>query len=62
MFLCGLSKTSSDVMSAQKTVSYEEVKIVNRGGKKFWVCPHCAFETPFIEKKAPHVKKIEEGT
>jgi protein-arginine kinase activator protein McsA len=46
----------------QKTSSYEEVKIVNRGGKKFWVCPHCAFETPFFEKKAPHLKKIEEGT
>jgi protein-arginine kinase activator protein McsA len=44
----------------QKTSSYEEVEIVNRGGKKFWVCPHCAFETPFDEKKAPHVKKIED--
>jgi protein-arginine kinase activator protein McsA len=43
----------------QKTSSYEEVKIVNRGGKKFWVCPHCAFETPFFEKKASHVKKIK---
>jgi len=46
----------------QKTSSHEEVEIVNRGGKKFWVCPHCAFETPFIEKKVPHVKKIKEGT
>lgn len=43
----------------QKTTSYEEVKIVNRGGKKFWVCRHCNFETPFDEKKTPHVKRIK---
>jgi hypothetical protein len=42
----------------QKSTSYEEVEIVNRGGKKFWVCPDCNFETPIVEKKAPHAKKI----
>jgi protein-arginine kinase activator protein McsA len=41
----------------QKTSTYEEVKIVNRGGKKFWVCPHCDFETPIVEKKVPHEKR-----
>jgi len=43
----------------QKTSDYEEVKIVNRGGKKFWVCPHCDFETPIFERKTPHVKRIK---
>jgi protein-arginine kinase activator protein McsA len=43
----------------QKTTSYDEVKIVNRGGKKFWVCRHCGFETPFDEKKTSHVKRMK---
>ncbi|MGE5637873.1 MAG: hypothetical protein ACM3WQ_04115 [Chloroflexota bacterium] len=43
----------------QKTSSYEEVRIVNRGGKKFWVCAHCGFETPFVEKKAQHAKRVK---
>jgi Zn finger protein HypA/HybF involved in hydrogenase expression len=43
----------------QKTSSYEEVQIVNRGGKKFWVCPHCHFETPIVEKKAQHAKRVK---
>ena len=41
----------------QKTTTYEVAKIVNRGGKKFWVCSHCSFETPFDEKKDPHLKR-----
>jgi len=43
----------------QKTTAYKEAKIVNRGGKKFWVCRHCSFETPFDEKKDPHLKRIK---
>jgi len=43
----------------QKTSDYEEVKVVNRGGKKFWVCPHCGFETPIVEKKTPHAKRLQ---
>jgi len=43
----------------QKTSNYEEVKIVNRGGKKFWVCPHCAFETPFVEKKSRSERRLK---
>ncbi len=42
----------------QKSTSFKEVKIVNRGGKKFWVCRHCSFETPFDEKRTPHVKRM----
>jgi hypothetical protein len=34
----------------RKTSSYEAVEIVNRGGKKFWVCPHCDSETPIVEE------------
>ena len=45
----------------QKTTTYEEVQIVNRGGKKFWVCPHCDFETPIVETKAPHAKRIKKA-
>jgi uncharacterized C2H2 Zn-finger protein len=45
----------------QKITTYEAVKIVNRGGKKFWVCPHCNFETPFVEKKVPHVKRVKKA-
>jgi len=43
----------------QKNTAYEEAKIVNRGGKKFWVCRHCGFETPFDEKKDPHLKRTK---
>jgi len=43
----------------QKTSSYEAVEIVNRGGKKFWVCPHCAFETPFDEKKTRSERRLK---
>ncbi|MGD9131988.1 MAG: hypothetical protein PVH73_10520 [Candidatus Bathyarchaeota archaeon] len=43
----------------QKTSSYEEVEIVNRGGKKFWVCPQCAFETPFDEKKTRSERRLK---
>jgi uncharacterized C2H2 Zn-finger protein len=45
----------------QKVTTYEAVKIVNRGGKKHWVCPHCNFETPFVEKKAPHTKRVKKA-
>jgi len=43
----------------RKTSSYEEMEIVNRGGKKFWGCPHCEFETPIVEKKATHGKRAQ---
>jgi hypothetical protein len=45
----------------QKTSTYEEVTIVNRGGKKFWVCPHCHFETPLVERKAQHPKRVKKN-
>ena len=43
-------------LECYETTTYKEARIMNGGGKKFWVCRHCSFETPFDEKKAPHVK------
>jgi len=34
----------------RKTSSYEEVEIVERDDKRFWVCPHCDFETEIVER------------
>jgi uncharacterized C2H2 Zn-finger protein len=34
----------------RKTCQSEEVEIVERDGKKLWVCPHCDFETPIVDK------------
>jgi hypothetical protein len=36
----------------RKTSSYEEVEIVNRGGKTFWVCPHSDFELLLFKRKS----------
>lgn len=33
-----------------KSSSYEEVEIVTRNGKKYWVCPNCDFETPIVDE------------
>ena len=33
----------------RKTLDYEEVEIIERYGKRFWVCPKCEFETPIVE-------------
>jgi uncharacterized C2H2 Zn-finger protein len=32
-----------------KTSNYEEMEIVTRDGKKYWVCPNCDFETVIVE-------------
>ena len=37
----------------QKTSDYEEAEIVNRGGKKFWICPHCDMEIPIVDRVFP---------
>jgi len=55
----GLNENILRCYECQKACSFEEVRIVNRGGKKFWVCPHCDFETPMDEKKASHMKRTK---
>ncbi len=37
----------------RKTASYEEVEIVERDGKRFWVCPSCDMENPVVDKSFP---------
>jgi len=54
-----LGKITLKCYECQKTSDYEEVKIVNRGGKKFWVCPQCDFETPFVEKKGRSERRLK---
>ncbi len=31
----------------------EEVEIVERDGKRFWVCPNCDKENPLVDKVRP---------
>jgi protein-arginine kinase activator protein McsA len=54
-----LKETILKCYECQKTTTYEVVKIVNRGGKKYWVCPHCDFETPFVEKKSRSERRLK---
>jgi len=41
----------------RKTATTEEVEIVTRDGKKYWVCPNCDFETPIADKVAATVQR-----
>lgn len=42
----------------RKTSTSEEVEIVERDGKKYWVCPHCDFETPITNREfSPRKRK-----
>lgn len=31
----------------------EEVEIIERDGKKYWICPHCDMETPIVDRVFP---------
>ena len=33
--------------------SYEEVETATRDGRRYWVCPHCDFETPIVDGVFP---------
>jgi len=41
----------------RETCSYEEVETVTRNGKKYWICPHCDFETIMPQEVFPKFKK-----
>ena len=49
-------KSSLKCYECRETSSYEEVEIVTRDGKKYWVCPYCDFETPIVNKVSPSFK------
>jgi hypothetical protein len=37
----------------RKTSTSEEVEVVTHGGKAYWICPHCDFETIIVYKVSP---------
>jgi len=37
----------------RKFCGTEEVEIVDRDGKKFWICPKCEMENPVVDKDFP---------